>query len=76
MIQLGDKVTDSLTGFTGIAHQRLSSLTGCDQIAVVARSEDSNKMPQSIWFDEDRLLASVRDLAIMKSGHDPLKVAK
>lgn len=75
MINLGDNVTDSVTGFTGIATARFTYLTGADVIRVVARCVE-NRPAESQDFDEDRLLASVRDLAIMKSGYDPLKVSK
>lgn len=75
MVNLGDKVTDSVTGFTGIATQRTTYLTGCDQIRVVGRCVDDQPAPFND-FDEDRLLASVRDLAIMKTGIDSEKVSR
>lgn len=67
MVKLGDKVTDSLTGFTGIAYTRVECLTGCIQIGVIPKATD-NVMPAIIYVDEDRLIASVRDLQCMKEG--------
>jgi hypothetical protein len=75
MIRLGDKVTDSITGFTGIAYGRFTYLTGCDMIRIIARSVE-NRPPEIFDVDEDRLIASVEDLAMMKEGFDPLKKTK
>lgn len=67
MIRLGDKVTDSVTGFTGIVTSRHIYLTGVDIITVTARCID-NQPAVSLDFDEDRLIASVRDLQCIKEG--------
>lgn len=67
MIHLGDKVTDSITGFTGIAYARIEFLTGCIQIGILPKCID-NVPRDVVYIDEDRLLASVRDLQCMKEG--------
>jgi hypothetical protein len=67
MVKLGDKVIDSVTGFTGIATSRHIYLTGIDIISVTARCVD-NQPAVSLDFDEDRLIATVQSLQFMKEG--------
>lgn len=67
MIQLGDKVTDGVTGFSGIATARTTFLTGCDRIEVTSKSVDGRPADFAM-FDEDRLIASLCDLCVMKNG--------
>lgn len=54
MITLGSKVTDKITGFTGIVTGRCEYLTGCSQFLVATKSM-KNADPTSAWFDEQRL---------------------
>lgn len=68
MIRLGDKVKDSVSGFKGIVTGHARYLTGCDQYLVVAESPDGITISQSAWFNEDQLMGTVYDLAIMKEG--------
>lgn len=70
MIRLGDQVVDSITGFKGIAVARFSYLVGPDVIQVQAMCVDNNPGAVSN-FEEERLLASLRELVIMKCGEDP-----
>lgn len=67
MIKLGQTVTDSITGFTGVAYSRIEFLTGVTQIGVQGRAID-NVIPAILYLDEDRLLATVPQLAMMKAG--------
>ena len=54
-IDLGDRVRDILTGFTGIVTGRVSYLTGCDQVLLLPRSSDETKMNDAQWFDIERV---------------------
>ncbi len=65
-IKLGVKAKDSVTGFSGIVVGRAEYITGCRQYCVTPKA-DKNKMNDANWFDEDRLLKSVKDL---KPGDD------
>lgn len=67
MINLGDKVTDCVTGFTGIAVERIESLTRQACYGVQARAED-NVIPELEYIDEDRLIGSLRELRALKTG--------
>ena len=54
-IELGRKVRDSITGFSGIVTGRCDYISGCRQYLVTPKAE-RNKLAESFWFDEDRLL--------------------
>lgn len=45
-IEVGDKVKDVVSGFTGIVTAKTRFLTGCDRITIEALSKDS-KAPES-----------------------------
>ncbi len=56
MIELGAKVTDSMTGFEGVVIARVEYLNGCVSLEVQPESlgkEGSPLKPE--WFDEQRL---------------------
>ena len=57
MIKLGDKVTDVISGYKGIAWSRLEYLTSPPQIGIMAQS-DNNKVPEVYYVDEDRCVAT------------------
>jgi len=56
-ISMRAKVKDSITGFTGVVTARADYLTGCRQYLVTPKAQ-KNKMGESMWFDEDRLINS------------------
>ncbi len=52
--QLGVRLKDKITGFTGVAVGRAEYLTGCTQYGLCPPATDS-KMNDNQWFDEGRL---------------------
>ena len=55
-INLGDKVRDTVTGFTGIAVARTTWLHGCDRITIERDALDNKGMVQdSCVFDDPRV---------------------
>jgi hypothetical protein len=54
MVNLGDEVKDTITGFKGIAIGKASYLTGCDQCAVQPKIKDGSFVDAQ-WFDIGRL---------------------
>ncbi len=56
MINLGDKVKDSVTGFTGIAIGRTEWLHGCNRFIVQPAVNKSGVIPESSTFDEPQLV--------------------
>lgn len=54
-ITLGAKYTDRITGFTGICTGYVQYLTGCNQALLAPATKDDGSLPDSNWFDEQRL---------------------
>ena len=55
MVKLGEKVTDSITGFSGIAVARTEYLYGCVRITVEPTQLSEGKPIEPCHFDEQRL---------------------
>jgi len=55
MVKLGSKVTDSITGFSGIATGRTEYLYGCVRVLVEPTEMKDGKPVESLWIDEQRL---------------------
>ena len=55
MIKLGNKVRDTVTGFSGIATGRTSWLYGCERIAIEPQELHDGKPIDQHWFDEQRV---------------------
>lgn len=56
-VQNGDYVVDKLTGFEGRVSGIVSYLSGCVQALVVPKVGSDGKLPDSQWFDVQRLSA-------------------
>jgi hypothetical protein len=52
---LGKKVTDRITGFTGIVTGYVTYLSGCNQALVAPKVGKDGKKIDGEWFDEQRL---------------------
>jgi len=56
MIELGQKVKCTITGFTGIATAKIEYLNGCIQFCVKPRIKaKDNTMPEGRYIDVDQL---------------------
>lgn len=57
MVNLGDKVKDQVTGFTGIVIAKTIWLYGCDRVSVQPQDLDKDgKVKESQTFDEKQLI--------------------
>jgi hypothetical protein len=66
MIKLGSKVEDVITGFTGIATERIVYLYGCVHILVQPQELDKNGEVKKIQhFDEQRLKVKNSKLLVL-----------
>ena len=61
-INLGDRVKDTVTGFTGIAVARTQWLNGCDRVAVQPEKLTKEGFPR-----EDRVFDEMQ-LQLLKAG--------
>ena len=84
-IELGDKVKDIVTGFTGIAVARTQWIAGCDRITVQPdRLTKDGETMESGTFDEPMLIivkkASIKNksskVITEKGGPLPMKIFK
>ena len=66
MVNLGDKVKDEVSGFTGIAVSCHSYLNGCNRITVQPAIDKDKKLPKSATFDEPQL--KVMKTKVVKLG--------
>jgi len=56
MINLGDKVKDTITDFKGMAVARCVYLNGCVRIEVQPKGLDNDgKIVEAVWIDESQL---------------------
>jgi hypothetical protein len=55
---LGDEVTDVVTGRTGTIITRCEHLTGCNTYGMQRKHEPKEKIEGADWFDENRLKAT------------------
>jgi len=52
MIELGDKVKDTVTGLIGIATSRCIYLNGCDHIGIQPPADNkTGRVPSIVWVD-------------------------
>jgi hypothetical protein len=54
-INLGDKVKESVTGFSGTVTGIADYLTGCSQACVQPGTDEKGAWQEARWFDVDRL---------------------
>jgi hypothetical protein len=55
MVELGSRVRDKITGFTGVVTGRVEYLTGCNQVLVAPKCKDDGALVSSEWLDEQRV---------------------
>ena len=51
-IQLGDRVKDKITGFTGIAVSRTEYINGCVQYTVAPKVKKGNEIQEAMDVDQ------------------------
>lgn len=67
-IKLGTVVTDSITGFKGMAVSRTEYINGCARICVQPQALHDGKPIESCYFDELQLLENKPELKKKKTG--------
>lgn len=58
-IKLGTTVTDSVTGFSGVAMSRTEFIHGCARVAVQPKTLHEGKPIEQQYFDELQLVENV-----------------
>jgi len=70
-IKNGLTVKDRITGFSGVVTGIVEYLTGCNQALVVPPMDKNGKIPESIWFDVQRLEVLDKPQIILENGTTP-----
>lgn len=55
IIELGQQVSDNVTGIKGVATGRAVYLNGCSRILIQPKSKDGVVEPASVWVDEKQV---------------------
>lgn len=76
MVGLGDKVKDSVSGFTGIAISKHIYLQGCDRVSIQPPIDKEGKLPEIQSFDEPQVIVIKSKVAKKKKGEKPGGPAK
>ena len=66
-VQLGDKVKDTVSGFTGIVLGKTEFLNGCTRCGVQPAVDKDGKLAAAEWFDEPQLV--VIKAGVCKTGN-------
>lgn len=67
-IKLGTVVTDSITGFTGVATSRTEYLNGCAKVGVQHKELHEGKPVDTQYFDELQLVENIQVLGGKDKG--------
>jgi hypothetical protein len=71
-IQLGRTYRDKISDFIGVATGYVQYITGCNQVLLGPKVKEDGSLPNSQWFDEQRLepVQNVPDVTL-DNGHTP-----
>lgn len=69
MARLGDKMTDPITGFTGIVTRRSENLLGSTLIGLTGKGMDKGIPVELFWVEEQRLVNAVSSPPPPKPPH-------
>lgn len=61
MVNLGDKVKDTVSGFIGIVVSEHNYLNGCKRVTVQPAIDKDKKLPESQTFDEPQLKVLIKE---------------
>jgi hypothetical protein len=70
-IELGRSYEDLITGFSGMAIGVVHYMTGCSQALLQPRIGEDGKIPESVWFDVQRLSAKTGFAVKLDNGATP-----
>ena len=70
-LDLGDTVTDLITGFTGVVVGIVYYISGCNQALVVPTVDADGKLRDGSWFDVQRLVIMPEPRIVLDNGNTP-----
>ena len=72
MAQLGDRVKDKISGFTGIVNARVNYLNGCTRCGVASEETHDGKLIEDMYFDETQLVIMDPVVVVPVKGAAPV----
>jgi hypothetical protein len=69
MIGFGDTVKDCVTGFCGVAVERVEYIAGGVMWGIQPRLSEEGELQEVQYFPEERLILSLKELRSIKSGN-------
>jgi hypothetical protein len=75
-IQLGDKVKDRVTGFTGIVISRTEWLNGCIRIGIQPQELKDGKSIEAEWYDAQQVEILESGAIVLTPQTNPEPAAK
>lgn len=76
MVELGDKVKDTVSGFNGIAVGKHIYLQGCVRITIQPPIDKEGKLPEANTFDEPLVIVLKPKYVVTKKKEKPGGPAK
>lgn len=70
-IELGRNYEDIVTGYSGMAIGVVHYMTGCSQALLQPRIGEDGKVPESLWFDVQRLSVKTGTAVKLDNGATP-----
>lgn len=70
-MNLGQKGTDIITGFTGTIVGYVEYLTGCNQYLIIPKcgKGETNKKPEGEWIDDNRVeIEKVKKISLFQTN--------
>ncbi|MGR3179947.1 MAG: hypothetical protein ACUZ8E_18045 [Candidatus Anammoxibacter sp.] len=71
MIELGKTYKDTITGFKGVCIGYVQYITGCNQVLLTPKVDETGKSVKSDWFDEQRVTESKAKKVVLDNGETP-----
>ena len=71
MFELGAEYTDKISGFTGVATGYCQYLSGCNQVLLAPKIKKDGTLPDSQWFDDQRLRKNKARIVNLDNSKSP-----
>lgn len=68
---LGTTQQDRITGFIGVATGYVQYISGCNQVLLVPKITADGKLPESHWYDVQRLEQVGTDQIVLNNAASP-----
>lgn len=71
MSNMGLKMRDKITGFTGVVTGYVQYISGCNQMLLAPKANKEGGFVESQWFDEQRMETVEGERVVLDNGDTP-----